>query len=116
MLLDRSNGRFVTEFAPSKLHAMPDEPKHWLLDGWEALSNVVKYLRRGSFLEAAEQMHRARQRVFQLLNDGSNHSSTSSTPEIRISSTSRSLPSPDSSSFKPQGSKYQVRRQPFVKD
>jgi hypothetical protein len=65
MLLDRS-GRFATEFAPSSLRAGPDEPKQWLLDGWEALSNVVKYLRRGSLLEAAEQLHRARQRVFQL--------------------------------------------------
>lgn len=65
MLLDRS-GRFATEFAPSSLRAGPDEPRQWLLDGWEALSNVVKYLRRGSMLEAAEQLHRARQRVFQL--------------------------------------------------
>jgi hypothetical protein len=37
-----------------------------LLDGWEALSNVAKYLQRGSALECLEQVHRARTRVFQL--------------------------------------------------
>lgn len=66
MLLDRSDGRFATEFEPSSLRVGPDEPRQWLLDGWEALSNVVKYLRRDSLLEAAEQLDRARQRVFQL--------------------------------------------------
>jgi hypothetical protein len=66
MLLDRSAGRFATEFVPTVLHARPEEPRQWLLDGWEALGNVGKYLRRGSLLEAVEQLHRARQRVFQL--------------------------------------------------
>lgn len=66
MLLDRGDGRFATEFTPSKHRASPGEPRQWLLDGWEALSNVAKYLHRGSLLEAAEQLHRARQRVFQL--------------------------------------------------
>ena len=46
--------------------AGPDDPRNWLFDGWEALGNVAKYLRRGSVLEALEQVHRARERVFQL--------------------------------------------------
>ena len=70
VLLDRSGGRFATEFVPKVLHAAPHEPEQWLLDGWEALSNVAKYLRRGSTLEAIEQIHRARQRVFQLWSVG----------------------------------------------
>jgi hypothetical protein len=65
VLLDRS-GRFAGEFVPAVLHARSGEPRQWLLDGWEALSNVGKYLRRGSLLEAVDQLHRARQRVFQL--------------------------------------------------
>ena len=66
VLFDRSMGRFDDEFVPSVLRADPEEPRQWLLDGWEALSNVAKYLRRGSLLEAIEQLHRARQRAFQL--------------------------------------------------
>ena len=65
MLVDRG-GRFATEFTPSVLRAKPGEPRQWLLDGWEALGNTAKYLHRGSLLEAVEQIHRARQRVFQL--------------------------------------------------
>lgn len=64
-LLDRS-GRFATEVAPAEVRADPEQARQWLLDGWEALANVAKYLRRGSLLEAVEQLHRARQRVFQL--------------------------------------------------
>jgi hypothetical protein len=36
------------------------------MDGWEALSNIVKYVRRGSLLEAVDQLHRVRERIFQL--------------------------------------------------
>lgn len=65
VLVDRS-GRGATEFVPTVLRVRPGEPRAWLLDGWEALANVAKYLRRGSLLEAVDQLHRARQRVFQL--------------------------------------------------
>ena len=65
MLMNRG-GRFATEFTPSVLRAKPDEPRQWLLDGWEALGNTAKYLHRGSLLEAVEQIQRARQRLFQL--------------------------------------------------
>jgi hypothetical protein len=64
-LLDRA-GRLATPYEPSVLRAAPDDPRNWLLDGWEALSNVAKYVRRGSLLEALDQVHRARGRVFQL--------------------------------------------------
>ena len=64
-LLDRA-GRLQDTFTPSVFTASPDDPKHWLLDGWEALSNVSKYVRRNSSLEAVEQLARARQRVYQL--------------------------------------------------
>lgn len=64
-LLDRA-GRLSVPVEPSALRAGPDDPRHWLLDGWEALSNVAKYLRRGSLLEALDQVQRARQRIFQL--------------------------------------------------
>ncbi len=64
-LLDRS-GRLRDTFVPSVMTARTEEPRQWLLDGWEALANVVKYLVRGSVLEASEQLHRARTRVFQL--------------------------------------------------
>lgn len=70
-LLDRS-GRLAVEFLPRSLHAEPEQPRQWLLDGWEALANVSKYLRRGSLLEAIDQLHRARQRVFQLWAAGEN--------------------------------------------
>lgn len=40
--------------------------QNWLLDGWEALSNVATYLQRGSVLEAIEQLHRTRGRIYQL--------------------------------------------------
>lgn len=65
VLLDRS-GRLADEFTPTVLSARPGEPRQWLLDGWEALAHAAKYLRRGSLLEAVEQLHRARQRIFQL--------------------------------------------------
>jgi hypothetical protein len=64
-LLDRA-GRLGETFTPRVWTADPEDPRHWLLDGWEALSNVNKYLRRGSALEACEQLARARQRIFQL--------------------------------------------------
>jgi hypothetical protein len=64
-LLDRS-GRLAEEFLPRAWRASPDEPRQWLMDGWEALGNVAKYLARSSVLEAIEQLHRARQRVLQL--------------------------------------------------
>ncbi|MCW2752122.1 MAG: hypothetical protein JWR83_3232, partial [Aeromicrobium sp.] len=65
VLLDRQN-RLQEPFVPSVWRALPGEPRQWLLDGWEALSNVVKYLHRGSLLECIEQLHRARTRVLQL--------------------------------------------------
>jgi hypothetical protein len=65
VLLDRS-GRGATQFVPTALRAAPEQPRVWLLDGWEALGNVAKYLRRGSLLEAVDQLHRARHRLFQL--------------------------------------------------
>ncbi|GIH16949.1 hypothetical protein [Rugosimonospora africana] len=64
-LLDR-RGRLATTFTPRKWAAAPDDPHRWLLDGWEALSNVAKYLRRASLLEGIEQIHRGRTRVLQL--------------------------------------------------
>jgi hypothetical protein len=64
-LLDRA-GRLSVPYRPVMLSASPDDPRNWLLDGWEALSNVAKYLRRGSLLEALDQVTRARERVFQL--------------------------------------------------
>ena len=64
-LLDRA-GRLVQTFIPSLWSAGATDPKNWLLDGWEALSNVAKYLQRGSVLAAIEQLHRARGRIYQL--------------------------------------------------
>ena len=64
-LLDRA-GRLSVPVEPTVLRAAPDDPRNWLFDGWEALANVAKYLRRGSLLEALSQVDRARQRVFQL--------------------------------------------------
>ena len=64
-LLDRA-GRLAVAWTPSAWRAGPDDPRHWLMDGWEALSNIVKYVRRGSLLEALDQLHRVRGRIFQL--------------------------------------------------
>jgi hypothetical protein len=64
-LLDRA-GRLAVGFTPSVWSAGPDDPRNWLMDGWEALSNVVKYVRRGSLLEAVDQVHRVRERIYQL--------------------------------------------------
>jgi len=64
-LLDRS-GRLTDTFTPSLWSAATDDPRNWMLDGWEALANVAKYLRRQSVLEALEQLSRARERVLQL--------------------------------------------------
>ena len=64
-LLDRS-GVLAEEFTPKAWAATPEEPGYWLLDGWEALSNVAKYVRRGAVFEGIEQVHRARTAVFQL--------------------------------------------------
>jgi hypothetical protein len=64
-LLDRT-GRLAREFTPAALRPSPEDPEHWLMDGWEALANIAKYLTRGSYLEAAEQLHRVRRRVCQL--------------------------------------------------
>jgi hypothetical protein len=64
-LLDRA-GRLSVPVTPAVMRAGPDDARNWLLDGWEALSNVAKYLRRGSLLEALDQVQRARGRVFQL--------------------------------------------------
>jgi hypothetical protein len=62
-LLDRA-GRLSVPFTPASLTAAA--PRNWLFDGWEALGNVAKYLRRGSLLEALDQVTRARGRIFQL--------------------------------------------------
>ncbi len=64
-LLDRS-GRLTDTFTPSLWSAAADDPRNWMLDGWEALANVAKYLHRQSVLEALEQLSRARERVLQL--------------------------------------------------
>jgi hypothetical protein len=64
-LLDRI-GRLSATFEPGSLRARSGEPREWLLDGWEALANVAKYLRRGAHYEAFDQLGRARGRVFQL--------------------------------------------------
>lgn len=64
-LVDRS-GRGATGFVPEVLGVRTGEPRAWLLDGWEALANVAKYLHRGSLLEAVDQLHRARQQMFRL--------------------------------------------------
>lgn len=64
-LMDRT-GRLRRVFTPQSLHASAEDLRGWLLDGWEALSNVAKYLQRGSTLEAVEQIHRARMDVFRL--------------------------------------------------
>lgn len=65
VLLDRT-GRLRTTFTPRAWAAAPEEPRRWLLDGWEALSNVAKYVERGSLLEAVDQLGRARGRVLAL--------------------------------------------------
>ena len=64
-LLNRS-GRLTDTFTPSLWSAAADDPRNWMLDGWEALANVAKYLHRQSVLEALEQLSRARERVLQL--------------------------------------------------
>lgn len=64
-LLDR-HGRLTQTFTPQVWAASTEEVRGWLVDGWEALSNVTKYLQRGSTLEGIEQVHRARGRVLQL--------------------------------------------------
>jgi hypothetical protein len=69
-LLDRA-GRLAVGFTPAVWRAGPDDPRNWLLDGYEALSNIVKYVRRGSLLEALDQLHRVRERIYQLWAAGS---------------------------------------------
>jgi hypothetical protein len=64
-LVDRK-GRLRKTFTPSIWSTDQEQPRRWLLDGWEALANTNKYLRRDSLLEANEQLARARQRIFQL--------------------------------------------------
>jgi hypothetical protein len=64
-LVDRS-GRGATEFVPTVLHVRPGEPRAWLLEGWKALAGVAKYLRRGSLLEAVDQLHRLVTKCFRL--------------------------------------------------
>lgn len=64
-LLDRQ-GRLREAFTPRVWTASAEDVRGWLLDGWEALANVAKYVHRGSLLEAIDQVHRARGRVLQL--------------------------------------------------
>lgn len=65
VLLDRAD-RLGSTFTPGSWQASPDSCEGWLFDGWEALSNVAKYLRRGSLHEAFDQLSRARADVFRL--------------------------------------------------
>jgi hypothetical protein len=44
----------------------PDEVHLWACQGWEALVNVGKYLRRSSFWEAQNQLDEARKSLFRL--------------------------------------------------
>jgi hypothetical protein len=44
----------------------PDEVRLWACQGWEALVNVGKYLRRSSFWEALGQLDEARANLFRL--------------------------------------------------
>ena len=43
-----------------------DEVRTWACRGWEALVNVGKYLRRGSYWEALSQLEQARDHLFRL--------------------------------------------------
>ena len=65
VLFDRHD-RLGLSFTPRVLSAAPEEPRQWMLAGWEALSNAGKYLRRDSLFEAIEQLHQARGRILQL--------------------------------------------------
>jgi GrpB-like predicted nucleotidyltransferase (UPF0157 family) len=51
---------------PRNLRATVVEVREWCVLGWEALADVVKYLRRGSAWEALERLHAARTEVWRL--------------------------------------------------
>jgi hypothetical protein len=48
------------------LEAKPDEVRVWACQGWEALANIGKYVRRSSYWEAVDQLHEARANLFRL--------------------------------------------------
>ncbi|HEX5493534.1 MAG TPA: hypothetical protein VFX70_03035 [Mycobacteriales bacterium] len=64
-LMDK-DGRLAGPVAPATLHASERECREWAFYGWQALSDLDKYLRRGSLWEAHQRLEQARDRVWQL--------------------------------------------------
>lgn len=64
-LLDR-DGRLATPITPGALTASDDTRREWSFFGWQALSDLDKYLRRGSLWEARQRLEEAREQVWRL--------------------------------------------------
>ncbi|HVX45142.1 MAG TPA: hypothetical protein VHC49_14730 [Mycobacteriales bacterium] len=64
-LLDR-DGRLARPFTPSAFAGTAEELREWTFLGWIALSDLVKYLRRGSVWEAHARLAEVRDLIFRL--------------------------------------------------
>ena len=61
------DGRLAEAWSPpAEAPPSPEEAREWLLLGWWALSDVAKYVRRGSMFEAVERLTEARQQALKL--------------------------------------------------
>lgn len=61
------DGRLATSWRPPVADPpSPDEAREWLMLGWWAISDVIKYLKRGSVFEAIERLGEARRQALRL--------------------------------------------------
>lgn len=60
------DGRMDTARVPATDVVTADNIREWAFIGWEALANLVKYLRRGSLWEALARLDQARDRIWAL--------------------------------------------------
>jgi predicted nucleotidyltransferase len=64
--LHDADGRLALPMEPPQREAEPDQVREWAFEGFVALLNVDKYLRRRSLWEALEQLHEARTLAWRL--------------------------------------------------
>ena len=64
--LHDADGRLAQPMEPRQRDADPDQVREWAFEGYLALLNMDKYLRRRSLWEALEQLHEARTMTWRL--------------------------------------------------
>ncbi|MGH7882012.1 MAG: hypothetical protein ACREN8_03780, partial [Candidatus Dormibacteraceae bacterium] len=60
MALYDPDGQLAAPWEPAVFHSTRQDVEEWTFLGWIALADIVKYLERGAYWRALEQLHTAR--------------------------------------------------------